>query len=360
MKKSSAWISIALTGSLITGGAVYATTYKSDKHGVITRVVDGDTVDMTIAGTQTRVRLLNIDTPETVDPSKAVECLGPEASEHLESLLQPGDKVELQYDVEREDQYGRTLAAVYKDDEFINRSIAAAGLGIAVKYEPNTKFYDEVLAGQLEAEAQTSGLFSPEVSCAIPSQVGNALTELDQIPSEAATTIEEAESMAADAAAAAAAGLLVSKSLKSLTPDTHPVTYALLAKKFPNALRKLDSSVQKAQDLEGQHSERHRELVKEEKERKKKEAEAKAKREAEKKAKREAQEAAERQAAQQAAERRAAERRATERRAAERRSTPKPRTTTPRRIEPKRPSVPKNYTGPRCYAPGGKTWKPCG
>ncbi|MGX1590594.1 thermonuclease family protein [Glutamicibacter sp. NPDC055491] len=92
MKKTTAWISIALTGSLVTAGAVVAATHNSDNHGIVTRVIDGDTVDMTIAGNETRVRLLNIDTPETVDPNKAVECLGPEASEHLESLLQPGTK----------------------------------------------------------------------------------------------------------------------------------------------------------------------------------------------------------------------------------------------------------------------------
>ncbi|MFK0083951.1 thermonuclease family protein [Glutamicibacter sp. NPDC090743] len=303
---------------------------------------------MTIAGNETRVRLLNIDTPETVDPNKAVECLGPEASEHLESLLQPGDKVDLEYDIEREDRYGRTLAAVYKDDEFINRSIAAAGLGIAVKYEPNTKFYNEVLEGQNEAEKRTSGLFSPEVSCTIASQASNAIYALNQVPDEAATAIDEAESLAGEAAAAVAAGLATSKALKSITPSSHPVTAALLASSFKDAVGTLEHSIKETQKLEDKHSERRNELIKEEKERKKKEAAAKAKREAE--AKRKAEEIAERQAAQRAAERQAAERQATS----------QPRATTPRRSTPIQPSVPKNYNGPRCYAPGGKTWKPCG
>ena len=64
-------------------------------------MIDGDTIDVRYDGRTHRVRLLNIDTPETKDPNEVVECLGPEATEKLESLLNEGDQVRLEYDVER-------------------------------------------------------------------------------------------------------------------------------------------------------------------------------------------------------------------------------------------------------------------
>lgn len=358
MAKKAAFISIGVAASLIAGGAVYATTANSDKHGTVIKVVDGDTLDIRIAGEDTRVRLLNVDTPETVDPNKPVECLGPEASGYLKALLEPGDKVDLEYDVEREDRYGRTLAGVFKDGDLVNRSIAEAGYGIAVVYEPNRKFYQEVLDGEAQAEKRSEGLFSPAIDCTIPAHIDEATTALAQAPAELGSTIEEAESLAGEAAAALAVGMAAKKALDALVPDTHPVGAALAAGKFSGKIATLKSSIRDAEALQETHEKQHDKLVKEEKERK--EAERK---EAERKKKAEEARKAEerRQAAQKAAEQRAAaERQAAAQRQAQN-SRPRiqaPRKTAPRTTTP-RTSVPKKYTGPRCYAPGGKSWRPC-
>lgn len=377
MKTSTAVVSAILVGTLATGTAVYASSQKADRHGTITRVIDGDTVDMNIAGNETRVRLLNIDTPETVDPNKPVECLGPEASDNLKSLLKPGDEVELKYDVERIDPYGRTLAAVFKGDKFINRSIAEAGLGIAVKYEPNTKYYQEILNAQKAAESKNTGLFSADVSCTIPSQLNDATDQLAQAPTDTAQTAQEAAEAAGQAGTVAAAGLAASKALDALTPETHPVSAALLATTFKTSADKLRERTKEVQNLKAQHERREETLATQEKEEKKKAAEAKAKKEAEEKAKREAiqKAAAARKAEQRAVEQRAAEQRAAEQEAARRNALARqksvaPKTAAPKYVAPKKTapkaqtppktSVPKNYTGPRCYAPGGKSWKPCG
>ena len=87
-------------------------------------ISDGDTIRVTLGEVSTRVRLLNIDTPETKHPSKAVQCLGPEATDLLESLLEPGDDVVLRYDKERTDRHGRTLAGVFEDEVLLNAEIA--------------------------------------------------------------------------------------------------------------------------------------------------------------------------------------------------------------------------------------------
>jgi micrococcal nuclease len=80
----------------------------------VVRVVDGDTIRVVVDGRERSVRLLGIDTPETHRPGTPVECGGPQASAHLESLAPPGSRVSLEADPgqDRVDRYGRLLAYV--------------------------------------------------------------------------------------------------------------------------------------------------------------------------------------------------------------------------------------------------------
>ncbi|MFJ2617791.1 thermonuclease family protein [Glutamicibacter sp. NPDC087344] len=345
MSKRTGWISAGVIASLVAGGAVYAATSNSDSHGTVIRVVDGDTVDLEVAGEQTRVRLLNIDTPETVEPDKAVECMGPEATDYLTTLLHPGDKVDLEYDIEREDHYGRVLAGVFKDDLFVNGAIAAAGLGVAVKYEPNVKFYDDVLAAEQEAAATGEGLFDPAVECTIPAQLEGANTALSEVSSLPGDSIEDAESLMGEAAAAVGVGLAVKSTLNKAKSATHPVTHALMSGRYASDITRLATRIDDTKQLEAFHKEQRAELV--EKEKKRKEAEEK------KKAEAAAQRAAEQQAAAKAAQT------TQQKNYSAPKSYSKPQTQTqPKQSAPKMNSY-SNYTGPRCYAPGGKTWKPC-
>ncbi len=91
--------------------------------------MDGDTLVINFDGEDQTVRLLNLDTPETEHPDKLVECLGPEATEKLESLTPPGTKVGLDFDVERMDKYDRVLAAVFIENQtLVNAERARVGL----------------------------------------------------------------------------------------------------------------------------------------------------------------------------------------------------------------------------------------
>ncbi len=84
---------------------------------LVQRVVDGDTVVLDQIGT---VRLIGVDTPETVDPRKPVQAFGVEASRFLTSMLS-GKSVRLDYDHDRTDKYRRTLAYLYlPDGTFVN------------------------------------------------------------------------------------------------------------------------------------------------------------------------------------------------------------------------------------------------
>lgn len=152
---------------VVGGGAVYGAIKgePGPDRAVVVKVVDGDTLDVRYDGAERRVRLLNVDTPETKHPGKAVECLGPEATSYLEKMLEPGDEVRLEFDVELLDRYGRELAGVFEGDVLVNAEIARHGLGVPVLYEPNRKFYDEVVEAYEEAKGAGQGMFSADLTC---------------------------------------------------------------------------------------------------------------------------------------------------------------------------------------------------
>ena len=125
---------------VIALAVVTADAATADEYHVV-RVVDGDTVDVRYGHrSTTRVRLLNVDAPETVDPNRGVECLGPEASQRLKELLPEGSTVHLAFDDERTDRYGRTLAGVYANGELVNAQLASEGLAVPMTVGPNTRF----------------------------------------------------------------------------------------------------------------------------------------------------------------------------------------------------------------------------
>lgn len=125
----------------------------------IERVVDGDTV--VVAG-GVRVRLIGIDTPETVDPRRPVECFGREASRRASELLPPGTPVRLVFDVERYDRYDRTLAYVYRrsDSRFVNEVMVREGYALAYTVPPNVAHADDFARWQAEARTADRGLWA--------------------------------------------------------------------------------------------------------------------------------------------------------------------------------------------------------
>ena len=78
----------------------------------VVRVIDGDTIEVSIDGTEEDVRYIGVDTPETVKPGAPVQCYGPQASAANHRLVE-GRTVRLVFDRERRDAYGRLLAYVY-------------------------------------------------------------------------------------------------------------------------------------------------------------------------------------------------------------------------------------------------------
>ena len=125
-------------------------------------VIDGDTIDLRIGYDRERVRLLGIDTPETKDPRKPVQCFGHEASDRTAQLLPKGTVVRLELDLEERDAFNRLLAYVWRasDGLFINLDLVAQGYADILSIAPNTGHADELRAAMTAAKSANRGLWS--------------------------------------------------------------------------------------------------------------------------------------------------------------------------------------------------------
>lgn len=133
-----------------------------EPNAVVIRAVDGDTVDLRVGKRRERVRLIGINTPETVDPRKPVECFGPEAKQETKHLLPSGTRVRVERDLEPRDDYGRLLVYVYRasDGLFVNLKLVNSGLAVPLRIAPNTAHAAEFAAAATAAERASLGLWS--------------------------------------------------------------------------------------------------------------------------------------------------------------------------------------------------------
>jgi micrococcal nuclease len=153
-------------------------TFSSEPGGyedaTVVRVIDGDTIEVRIeavvdgagaggteVGASYDVRLVGVDTPESVAPGSPVECFGEEASAAAEALLE-GQAVRLVKDVEEADRFGRLLRYVYMGDELANARLVANGYATAYTYPPNVRHSGLFVQLQREAREHERGLWSPE------------------------------------------------------------------------------------------------------------------------------------------------------------------------------------------------------
>ena len=124
---------LAAACSADTAGDASVATVPDHEHGeahaIVERVVDGDTIVVDINGNQERVRLLGIDTPESVAVNRPEQCFGRESASYLTSLLPKGTGVTLVRDIESRDQYDRLLAYVVRssDQLFVNLDLLERG-----------------------------------------------------------------------------------------------------------------------------------------------------------------------------------------------------------------------------------------
>jgi micrococcal nuclease len=120
----------------------------------VLRVVDGDTIEIGLDGGREDLRLIGIDTPETVKPGTPVQCYGPRASAFTHGLLE-NRTVRVVFGVERRDVYGRLLGYVRLGDRLVNAMLVRRGLARTLTIPPNDRLAP--LFDRLEREAARAG-----------------------------------------------------------------------------------------------------------------------------------------------------------------------------------------------------------
>ncbi len=129
--------------------------------GTVARTVDGDTIVVDLGGAEHDVRLIGIDTPESVARDRPVECFGPEAKARMAELLPAGTLVRLERDVEARDRYDRLLAYVIRaaDDLHVNLVLVEEGYADASEFPPNTALQGVLAQAEHQARAAGRGLW---------------------------------------------------------------------------------------------------------------------------------------------------------------------------------------------------------
>ena len=159
----------------------------------VIKVVDGDTVTVDMDGTKETLRLIGINTPETVDPRKPVECFGKEASDKAKEVLN-GKSVILENDPTQgeRDKYGRLLRYVFLEDGTnFNKLMIAEGYAYEYTYSTPYKYQSEFKEAQKEAEKNKRGLWADD-ACVADNSANQAQTSptIQTTPAPTTTTTE--------------------------------------------------------------------------------------------------------------------------------------------------------------------------
>lgn len=140
-------------------------TSREDRTEVteVVRAVDGDTIVVTIRGNQEKVRLLGVDTPESVDPRRPVECYGKEAARRTAALA-AGKRIRLERDdaAGDRDSFGRLLRYVYLEDgTFLNETLIREGFAREYTHRRSYEFRQRFKDAEREARDARRGLWDP-------------------------------------------------------------------------------------------------------------------------------------------------------------------------------------------------------
>ncbi|MEK9160760.1 MAG: thermonuclease family protein [Patescibacteria group bacterium] len=155
-----------------TGQGIVVTEKTSNEFYPVLSIVDGDTIKVSVDGKSEVVRLIGIDTPETVHPTQPVECFGIEARNKIVEML-GGQSVRLESDLSQDvrDKYERLLAyAFLADGTNINKTLIREGFAYEYTYNVPYKFQEDFKAAEEFAQRNEKGLWAPG-ACSEPVEV---------------------------------------------------------------------------------------------------------------------------------------------------------------------------------------------
>jgi len=157
------------TGITVTPVPTAEPVKATGEFAVVKRVIDGDTVELENGE---KVRYIGIDTPETLDPRKPIQCFGKEAAAKNRELVE-GKLVRLEKDVTERDKYNRLLRYIYVtegesgQEVLVNLELVRRGFGHSYTYPPDVKYQDLFVAAEREARESGRGLWN---SCPVPEE----------------------------------------------------------------------------------------------------------------------------------------------------------------------------------------------
>lgn len=159
-----------ITSMLYGSQSVQQETIYVEGPYIVNRVVDGDTLKLDINGSEMNVRLIGVDTPESVAPKEYLEQTGKqntdegsEASAYTKNLMETYEVVWIEHDKETKDKYDRELAYVYLDEEatdMLQERLLAAGMAKCLPIKPNTKYANRFAEIEQTAKAEGVGFWA--------------------------------------------------------------------------------------------------------------------------------------------------------------------------------------------------------
>ncbi|MCX6738644.1 MAG: thermonuclease family protein [Candidatus Parcubacteria bacterium] len=153
------------TGSPTPSGTFESATKNLNEFYDVVRIVDGDTLVARIDGVEEKIRLIGINTPETVDPRKMVECFGKEASDEAKRILtKKSVRIETDPSQDLYDKYGRMLAYIFLEDGTnFNQLMISNGYGYEYTYHLPYKYQKEFKQAEKYARENKKGLWADGV-----------------------------------------------------------------------------------------------------------------------------------------------------------------------------------------------------
>jgi len=184
------------TGMIVTPVPTAESVEATGEFSVVKRVIDGDTVELENGE---KVRYIGIDTPETLDPRKPIQCFGKEAAAKNKELVE-GKRVRLEKDVTERDKYQRLLRYVYvtgetgppvgeaRNEIFVNLELAKQGFAHSYTYPPDVKYQSLFVLAEKEARENGRGLWigcpisSPDEGCKIKGNISASGEKIYHLP----------------------------------------------------------------------------------------------------------------------------------------------------------------------------------
>lgn len=156
-------LSFLLTLNTINQNTLNATDIRFIEDGTVTRVVDGDTIEVFDNNKVNKIRLIGVNTPETLDPRKEVECFGLESSMFLKKEIE-GKIITLESDKSQgdKDTYGRDLRYVFLNGNNINKKIVEEGYGFEFTYKKPYLYQEEFKKAEQLAKDNGKGLWDKD------------------------------------------------------------------------------------------------------------------------------------------------------------------------------------------------------